>query len=269
MGPELCAIESGAIEPGIIEVALGQRCSSGGKALVTYLTGGLGQWQTALLAAADAGADVLEVGIPFSDPVMDGPVIQEANDHALVNGATPLAVLEAIGRLDIGVPVAVMTYYNIVFRFGLKRFASVLASCGVAGAILADMPLEEAGPWVQAADAAGVETILLAAPTASEERLERICERSRGFVYGVGLLGVTGVRSDLAASAAVIAKRLKPLTHKPVLVGVGVGTPEQAQQVCQIADGVVVGSALVRCMLEENDPSALGLLVSQFRKALD
>ena len=193
--------------PGPLEAALRNRRSSGGKALVPYLTGGLGDWQGALAAAADAGADAMEVGIPFSDPVMDGPVIQEANDRALAAGVTPLGVLDALGRLDIGIPLAVMTYYNIAFRFGLERFASVLAEQGVAAAILPDLPLEEAGPWTEAADAAGVETVLLAAPTASDERLGRICARARGFVYGVGLLGVTGVRDELAASAVVMAKR--------------------------------------------------------------
>ena len=255
-------------DPGPLEAALRARRSQGGKALVPYLTGGLGDWQGALAAAADAGADAVEVGIPFSDPVIDGPVIQEANDRALAAGITPLGVLDALGRLDIGIPVAVMTYYNIAFRFGLERFASVLAEQGVAAAILPDLPLEEAGPWTEAADAAGVETVLLAAPTASDERLGRICARTRGFVYGVGLLGVTGVRDELAASAVVMAGRLKQMTDVPVLVGVGVGTPEQAEEVCRVADGAVVGSAVVRRMLD-GGPIAVGELIGRFRQALD
>ena len=255
-------------KPGAMEAALRARRSQGGKALVPYLTGGLGDWQTALAAAADAGADAIEVGIPFSDPVIDGPVIQEANDRALADGVTPLSVLDALGRLDIGVPLAVMTYYNIAFRFGLERFASVLAERGVAAAILPDLPLEEAGPWAEAADAAGVETVLLAAPTASDERLARICARTRGFVYGVGLLGVTGVRTELASSAVVMAGRLKQMTDIPVLVGVGVGTPEQAEEVCRVADGAVVGSAVVRRMLD-GGPAAVGELIGRFRRTLD
>ncbi|MYB09503.1 MAG: tryptophan synthase subunit alpha [Acidimicrobiia bacterium] len=251
-----------------MEAALRARRSQGGNALVPYLTGGLGDWQTALAAAADAGADAIEVGIPFSDPVIDGPVIQEANDRALADGVTPLSVLDALGRLDIGVPLAVMTYYNIAFRFGLERFASALAERGVAAAILPDLPLEEAGPWAEAADAAGVETVLLAAPTASDERLARICARTRGFVYGVGLLGVTGVRDELASSAVVMAGRLKQMTDVPVLVGVGVGTPEQAEEVCRVADGAVVGSAVVRQMLD-GGPAAVSELVGRFRQALD
>ena len=256
-------------DPGPLEAALRARRSQGGKAFVPYLTGGLGDWQGALAAAADAGADAVEVGIPFSDPVIDGPVVQEANDRALAAGITPLGVLDALGRLDIGIPVAVMTYYNIVFRFGLERFASVLAEQGVAAAILPDLPLEEAGPWTEAADAAGVETVLLAAPTASDERLGRICARTRGFVYGVGLLGVTGVRDELASSAVVMAERLKQMTDVPVLVGVGVGTPEQAVEVCRVADGAVVGSAVVRRMLDGGGPMAVGELIGRFRRALD
>lgn len=256
-------------DPGPLEAALRARRSQGGKALVPYLTGGLGDWQGALAAAADAGADAVEVGIPFSDPVIDGPVIQEANDRALAEGITPLRVLDALGRLDIGVPVAVMTYYNIAFRFGLERFASVLAERGVAAAILPDLPLEEAGPWTEAADAAGVETVLLAAPTASDERLGRICARTRGFVYGVGLLGVTGVRDELASSAVVMAERLKQITDVPVLVGVGVGTPKQAEEVCRVADGAVVGTAVVRRMLDGGGPMAVGELIGRFRQALD
>ena len=254
---------------GPLEAALRDRRSQGGKALVPYLTGGLGEWQAALAAAADRGADAIEVGIPFSDPVMDGPVIQQANDRALADGVTPLGVLDALGRLDVGIPLAVMTYYNIAFRFGLERFASVLAERGVAAAILPDLPLEESGPWTEAADAAGVETVLLAAPTASDERLGRICARTRGFVYGVGLLGVTGVRDELASSAVVMAGRLKKMTDVPVLVGVGVGTPEQAEEICRVADGAVVGSAVVRRMLDEDGPAAVGELIGRFRRTLD
>ena len=132
-----------------------------------------------------------------------------------------------------------------------------------------DAPLEEMGPWTTAADKAGVETILLAAPTAPDERLPLICERSRGFVYGVGLLGVTGVRSELAASAIDIAGRLKKVTDKPVLVGVGIGTPEQAVEVSEVSDGVVVGSAIVRRMLDKAGPEGVAELVNDFRQALD
>jgi tryptophan synthase alpha chain len=200
---------------------------------------------------------------------MDGPVIQEANDRALADGITPPAVLDGIAELDTGSPVAVMTYANLVFRFGWERFAKRCAEVGVAGAILPDIPLEELGPWAEAADAAGVETVLLAAPTSPDDRLARICRRSRGFVYAVGLLGITGERDSLAESATVIAKRLKDTTDLPVLVGVGIGTPEQAVEVCEVADGVIVGSAIVRRMLEQGTADAVADLVGSFRDALD
>jgi tryptophan synthase alpha chain len=200
---------------------------------------------------------------------MDGPTIQLASEQALAAGATPPAIVDALADLDAGVPLAVMTYYNIVFHAGHERFASSLATAGVTGAIVPDLPLEEIGPWSEAADAAGVETVLLAAPTAPDERLPLICERSRGFVYGVGLLGVTGERDELAASATLMAKRLKAVTDKPVLVGVGISTPEQAVEVCEHADGVVVGSALIRHLLDGADPAGAGELVAGFRRQLD
>lgn len=257
-------------EPGALEAALRAGRDAGRKLLVPYVTGGLGDdWAEAVRAVADAGADAVEVGIPFSDPVMDGPVIQEASVRALDGGATPVSILEEISRIDAGIPVAVMTYYNIVFRAGLERFAHDLVEAGVAGAIVPDVPLEEVGPWAAAADAHGIETVLLAAPTAPDERLPRICERSRGFVYAVGLLGVTGEREHLASTATVIAKRLKGVTDVPVLVGVGVSTPAQAVDACQEADGVVVGSALVRRLLEGGGPEAAAALVGEFRSALD
>ncbi len=255
---------------GKFEASLRARRESGGKILVPYITGGLGDdWIETLHAVADAGADGIEIGIPFSDPVMDGPTIQEANDKALAGGATPQSILSAIRDSDIEVPLAVMTYYNIAFRAGDTRFATDLAEAGISGCILPDLPLEETGSWAEAADTAGIETILLAAPTAPDERLPLICERSRGFVYGVGLLGITGVRESLAASAMDIAGRLKAVTDMPVLIGVGVGTPAQAVEVSTVADGVVVGSAIVNRMLSGAGPDGVGELVAEFRSALD
>jgi tryptophan synthase alpha chain len=256
-------------ELGAIETALRSNRDHGAKSLVPYLSGGLGPWQRMIEAAVSAGADAVEVGIPFSDPVMDGPVIQEANDRALADGITPPAVLDGIAELDVDAPIAVMTYANLVFRFGWERFATRCAEVGVAGAIVPDIPLEELGPWADAADPAGVETILLAAPTTPDDRLARICDHSRGFVYAVGLLGITGERESLAESATVIAKRLKDTTDLPVLVGVGIGTPHQAVEVCEVADGVIVGSAIVRRMLEAGTTDAVAELVGAFRDALD
>jgi len=255
---------------GPFEGHLRARRDAGRKLLIPYITGGLGEnWTEAVEAAVAAGADAVEIGIPFSDPVMDGPTIQEASDRALTAGATPVSVLDEVRQLQVEIPLAVMTYYNLAFKAGLHRFASSLHDAGVSAAILPDMPLEECEPWAEAAGEAGVEMVLLAAPTAPDERLVRICERAQGFVYGVGLLGVTGERAALAASASEIAVRLKQVTDMPVLVGVGVSTPEQAVEVCRHADGVIVGSAIVRQLLDGHGPDGVGDLVRRFREALD
>jgi tryptophan synthase alpha chain len=257
-------------EPGALETALRAARSAGRKLLVPYLTGGLGSdWLAAVEAVADAGADAIEIGIPFSDPVMDGPVIQAASEQALAAGATPLSILDALRHADAGAPLAVMTYYNIAAHMGLRRFAASLTEAGVAAAILPDLPLEEVGPWARAADWGGVETVLLAAPTGSDERLRAVCQRAQGFVYAVGLLGVTGERDQLADTALVIARRLKDLTDKPVLVGVGVSNPEQARAVCEVADGVVIGTALVRRLLDGEGPAGAGRFIASVRAALD
>jgi tryptophan synthase alpha chain len=255
---------------GELESALRAGRASGRKLLVPYVTGGLGSdWAEVVRAVADAGADAVEIGIPFSDPVMDGPVIQAASERALASGATPGGILDELASVDAGVPLVVMTYYNIAFRAGLERFARTLAASGVAAAILPDLPLEEVGPWARVADEAGVETVLLAAPTAPDERLPRVCARARGFVYAVGLLGVTGERDALASSSLVIARRLKAVTDKPVLVGVGVSSPQQAVEVCAEADGVVIGSALMRRVLEGEGPLGAAAFIASVRAALD
>lgn len=199
---------------------------------------------------------------------MDGPVIQQASQRALDAGTTPVSVLEAVADLDVGIPLAVMCYYNTVFRTGHERFAQGLVASGVAAAIVPDLPLEESGPWTAAADAAGVETIMLAAPTAPDERLPRICARARGFVYAVGLLGVTGERVALASTATAMAARLKKVTDVPVLIGVGVSNAEQAAEAVKVADGVIQGASVVRRLMEEG-PDAVGEYVAEVRAAID
>jgi len=257
-------------ELGVLEASLRASRDKGRKLLVPYVTGGLGtDWAEIVRAVADAGADAIEIGVPFSDPVMDGPVIQEASELALRSGATPVTIFDELRTIDAGVPIAVMTYYNLAFHMGHQRFAESLAAAGVSAAILPDLPLEEVGPWATAADAAGVETVLLAAPTAPDERLPLVCARARGFVYAVGLLGVTGERDALAASSLVIARRLKAITDKPVLVGVGVSNAAQAVEICAEADGVVIGSALMRRVLEGMGPTGAGEFIAEVRTALD
>ena len=253
---------------GRLESELRAKRAAGRKLLVPYITGGYPGWEDAIRASAANGADAIEIGIPFSDPVMDGPVIQQASQAALDGGATPLSVLEAVPTLDVEVPLLVMTYYNLVHHDGHRRFAHRLVQAGVAGCILPDLPLEESEPWCRAADHEGVETVMLAAPTAPDERLPRIAARARGFVYSVGLLGVTGERQALAASATALAARLKAITDVPVLVGVGVSNAEQAYEASRIADGVIQGASVVRRLMDEGADS-VGAYVAEVRSALD
>ncbi len=270
LAEEGLTIPDAPTEPGEFELSLRATRESGRKLLIAYVTGGLhDEWPDVVRAVADAGADAIEIGIPFSDPVMDGPIIQEASELALRDGASPVTVLHTLRTIDAGVPLAVMTYYNLAFHMGHERFASLMYEAGVRAAILPDLPLEEVGPWATAADPAGIETVMLAAPTAPDERLPRVVARSRGFVYAVGLLGVTGERDALAESSLVIARRLKAITDKPVLVGVGVSNGQQAAEVSQVADGCVIGSALMRRVVEGEGPAGAGAFIADVRAALD
>lgn len=257
--------------PGRLETHLRALRAQGRKLLVPYITAGypIDDWHQLIEGLTAAGADAIEVGVPFSDPVMDGPTIQESSTAALQAGITPAAVFAKLGDLNPQIPLAVMTYYNLCYRMGHRRFAAELGKAGVCAAILPDLPLEEVGPWARAADHAGIETVLLAAPTAPDSRLPAIVERTRGFVYGVGLVGITGERDELAASAADIARRLKEITDKPVLVGVGISNPEQASEVAEVADGVVVGSALIRKIIDTGSIEPAVEFVAELRAGLD
>jgi tryptophan synthase alpha chain len=242
------------------------------KLFVPYVTGGLDEdWVDLVRAFADAGADAIEIGIPFSDPVMDGPTIQAASLRSLQRGTTPVSVLSDLRGVtgEIGIPLVAMTYYNLVFRAGHERFAHELVEAGLSGTIIPDLPLEEAGPWIDVADPLGLANVLLAAPTAPDERLPRICARSRGFVYAVSLLGVTGERVSLATTAIGMAGRLKAITDLPVVIGIGISTPAQAQEACTVADGVVMASALMRMRLEGAPVTEVAAVARAVRKAID
>jgi len=261
---------SGSHEFGPLEQVLRERRERGQKLLVPYVTGGYAdEWLDVVRAVAAAGADAIEVGLPFSDPVMDGPVIQEASVRALERGTTPAGVIAALAGADIGIPIAVMSYVNPIVHLGYRRTALSLAASHIAGAIVPDLPLDEADEWREEAAAAGVDAVQLVAPTTTDDRLARVCEEARGFVYAVGLLGVTGERGAVADSAILLAKRAKLITDTPVLVGVGISTPEQAAEVSAVADGVIVGSALVRRLLEGEGPSGAAAFVQALRQGLD
>ena len=253
---------------GVLETALRDKRAAGRKLLVPYVTGGLAGWQDAVRAIAAAGADAIEIGLPFSDPVMDGPVIQLASQMALEGGATPVSILDETRTLDVGIPLAVMCYYNTIHHAGHERFAHQLVTAGIAASLVPDLPLEESAPWCTAADAAGIETVMFAAPTAPDERLPRIAARARGFVYSVGLLGVTGERDQLASTAASLARRLKAITDVPVLIGVGVSNAAQAKQAVQVADGVVMGASVIRRLLDDGADAA-GDYTAEVRAAID
>lgn len=253
---------------GKLESHLRSRRDAGRKLLVPYITGGLTGWIDAIRAAAANGADAVEIGIPFSDPVMDGPIIQRASEISLKLGTTPISILHELRTVDVHIPLAVMCYYNIIHHAGETRFAHALVDSGISAAIVPDLPLEESGLWCDAADEVEIETVMLAAPTAPDERLPRIAARSHGFIYAVGLLGVTGERDELASTALQLARRVKAITDIPVLIGVGVSNAVQAVEAATVADGVIQGASVVRRLMELG-PDAVGEYVAQVRMALD
>jgi tryptophan synthase alpha chain len=257
-------------EPGYLEAHLRAQRDAGRKLLVPYVTGGLGDdWVDLISAMAAAGADAIEVGIPFSDPVMDGPTIQLASERALASGTDLDQILDGLRDVDAGVPLVAMTYVNLVFHKGYTRFAAEAVASGISGVILPDLPMEELGEWEPDADKAGLETVMLASPLTDDERLARLCARSNGFVYGVNLLGVTGERAAISDHSTVLAKRLKATTDLPVVMGFGISTPDQARSVAEHADGVVVASALMRMRLDGAGPEQIGQSVADLRAALD
>jgi tryptophan synthase alpha chain len=239
-------------------------------ALMPYLMGGypsIEESVSAGLAAVDAGADLLELGIPFSDPLADGPVIHAAGTAALAAGATPHAVLGACERLAVRVPVVLMVYANIVLTAGAASFALKAASAGASGLIVPDLPHDEADEVRAACDAEGLALVPLGAPTTTPERIAAIGADARGFVYVVSLTGTTGERHELQAGLEDTVARVRASTDLPVAVGFGISTAEQARSVAELADGVIVGSRVVRAA-GEGGAEAVGSVVSELADAL-
>lgn len=257
---------------GRVAAAVRAANDAGRAALVVYLPAGfpdMATSQACLTAAAQAGADLLEVGFPYSDPVMDGPVIQAAAQAALEAGYTPADDFAMCRKLTASVPTPalVMTYYNLVWHYGgadrAEAFARDAAAAGLSGAILPDLPTAEAVPWRGTAARHGLDTVFLAAPSSSEATLAATADASTGFVYASSVMGVTGARQSLGAAAEPLVRRLRPHARAtPVCVGIGVSTREQAAEVAGFADGVIVGSAAVRAA-RDGGPDAVAELVGE------
>ena len=254
-------------------IAAAFAASAGRAALMPYLMGGFPDLDTSRAigeAYGEHGADLVELGVPFSDPLADGPVIHAAGTAALAAGATVHGVLELGRALADTVPVVLMCYANLVFARGVERFADDLGARGISGVIVPDLPLEEAGDALAACDAAGIALVGLVAPTTPERRLAAIGRSARGFVYTVSVTGTTGERREPAGDLAAILDRTRAHFDVPVALGFGIGTPAAAAAAAAAgADGVIIGSRLVRAAAEASDPAAaVGELVADFAAAL-
>jgi tryptophan synthase alpha chain len=229
----------------------------------------------AIRATLDSGADIVEVGLPHSDPLLDGPVIQAADDLALRGGVRIGDVIRTVAETyrTTGKPVLVMSYWNPIAKYGAERFAGELAGAGGAGCILPDLPVQESAPWRECAARHGLATIFLAAPSTTDARLREITAAGSGFVYASSLMGVTGVRETLNAAASSLVRRVRSTTELPVCVGIGISNAAQAAQVADFADGVIVASALVKVILDAPDAdtglAAVRKLTAELRRAVN
>ncbi len=243
-------------------------------ALIPYIMAGdpdLATTKTLILEMEKTGSDIIELGAPFSDPLADGPTIQKAAIRSLRNHTTIADVLGLVAevRKESKIPLILMTYYNLIFKYGEARFIGDAVSAGLDGIILPDLPPEEAVSLIPLAKKAGLDTIFLLAPTSTEERIKLVCKVAQGFVYYVSLTGVTGARTDIQHSVKDSLMKIKSVTDKPVAVGFGISTPDQAAQVAQWgADGVIVGSALVKVIEEHGSSRELADKAAAFVRAL-
>jgi len=228
--------------------------NKGQAALIPFVVAGdpdLESTEALVNRMAESGADIIELGVPYSDPLADGPTIQAASQRALQNAVNLESIFTLTKKLKARTPpLILMTYFNPIFQHGLKAFAEDCQRSGIAGVVIPDLPPEEARPWVEEARKLGVDTIFLAAPTSPSERIKLVSKLSRGFVYYVSLTGVTGARGKLSDELEPAVRRIKEQSQKPVAVGFGISTAEQAKEVARFADGVVVGSAIVKIVEE-------------------
>lgn len=264
--------EGTATDTGVarVEVAFAAARDEGRAALMPYLMGGFPDQETATAIAtayADAGADLIELGVPFSDPLADGPVIHAADTAALAAGATLESVLETCASIGDRLPVALMCYANMVLAAGVDEFAAKAADARAAAVIVPDLPLEEQGEIGEALASHGLALVPLVAPTTPPERLATICAGAKGFIYVVSTRGVTGERQGLPPELAELAAAVKEEASVPAAVGFGISTPEQAAEVGAIADGVIIGSRLVREVADAPDREAAVAAVSDFLRA--
>jgi tryptophan synthase alpha chain len=237
--------------------------------LVTYVTAGdpdIERSADVLRALSRGGADVLEVGVPFSDPLADGPVIQRASERALAAGATLSRVLAMVRevRADVDAPIVIFTYANPVLRMGTERFAREAQQAGVDGVLVLDLPIEEAGDFRSLMAAHEIDMIFLLSPTTTDERIRTAATLGRGFLYAISRLGVTGARDSVAAGARDIVRRIRAATRLPVAVGFGISSPEHVREVGQWADAAVVGSALVNVIAETGASPNLATRVEEY-----
>jgi tryptophan synthase alpha chain len=224
----------------------------------------------ALIAMINNGVDFVEIGLPYSDPLMDGPTIQEAVTASLEAGTTIPDVMASVAAVvaATGAPVLIMSYWNPIERYGVERFANELAAAGGVGVITPDITPEEAGDWIAATDAAGIDRVFLVAPSSNDDRIDMVASVTTGFVYAASLMGVTGTRSTVSAAAEELVARTRPHTNLPIAVGLGVSTPEQAATVAQYADGVIVSSAFVRQLIDASTTEAGVAAVGDLAAAL-
>ena len=230
-------------------------------ALIGYLPAGFPTQEgciAALTAMVEGGVDAIEIGYPYSDPVMDGPVIQAAADTSLRNGTGAPEVMATLAAVAKIAPSVVMTYWNPIERYGVDNFLKDLKSNGGSGVITPDLTIEESEQWIASSQAHDTNRIYVVAPSTSDERLRKVTEATSGFVYAASLMGVTGTRTSVSSSAQSLVSKLRGVTNLPIAVGLGVSTPEQAREVAQYADGVIVGSAFIR-LLQESSTLAEGV----------